>query len=310
MATCFLCGTEMAPRFQTRDHLRPDDLTEYSLEWCARCEFGRIAGEFTPERVAEFYSEDYYTHVAPTGSAQASMPLLDRMRVHLAWRADRGADLSPGEVVRSKAAPSLCDVGCGSGQAMAAFRQAGYDVVGIEPDPVARALAQATGEVIEGTAESLPEAIAGKQFDVVLLSHVLEHCIDPAAALKNVKSLLVPSGTTIVEVPNNAARGFELYGPGWFFADIPRHLQFFTENSLRKAMAHAGLRVTRAIYTGYTRQFSPQWLAAQKEMRKHFGAGRDDSPHGGAWRLLAKTAFAGPQKKYDSIRLHAAHEDK
>src|ERR1700733_14438541 len=197
MATCFLCGREMAPRFHTRDHLRPDDLTEYSLEWCARCEFGRIAGEFTPKDVAEFYSEDYYTHFAPADSAQNSMQLLDRLRVHLAWRTDRGADLSPGEVSRSKAAPSLCDVGCGSGQAMAAFRQAGYEAVGIEPDPAARVLATKIGAVFEGTAETLPYAIAGKQVDVVLLSHVLEHCIDPAAALKNVKSLLAPGGTAI-----------------------------------------------------------------------------------------------------------------
>ena len=310
MATCFLCGTEMAPRFQTRDHLRPDCLTEYSLEWCAGCEFGRIAGEFTKEDVAEFYREDYYTHVAPGDSAHASMPLLDRLRVHLAWRADRGVDLSPSEVARPKAAPSLCDVGCGSGQAMAVFRQAGYEVIGIEPDAAARALAQKTGDVLAGTAESPPDAIAGKQFDVVLLSHVLEHCIDPAAALKNVKGLLAPGGTAIVEVPNSAAMGFEMHGPGWFFTDIPRHLHFFTENSLRKALSHAGLRVTRAIYTGYTRQFSPQWLAAQGEIRRHIGAGRDDSPRGNAWRLLAKTAFAGPQEKYDSIRVHAAHENK
>jgi len=204
MATCFLCGTEMAPRFQTRNHLRPDDLTEYSLEWCARCEFGRIAGELTPEEVAEFYSKDYYTHVAPADSARSSMPLLDRLRVHLAWRTDRGVDLSPSEVVRSKTAPKLCDVGCGSGQTMAAFRQAGYEVVGIEPDPVARALAEKVGAVFDGTAESLPEAIAAEKFGVVLLSHVLEHCIHPAAALKNVKGLLAPSGTAIIEVPNNA----------------------------------------------------------------------------------------------------------
>jgi SAM-dependent methyltransferase len=309
MATCFLCGAKMVPRFQTRDHLRPEVSTEYTLEWCAGCELGRIAGDFSPSDVAAFYTENYYTHVAPGHAAQSSIRFFDRLRMHLAWRADRGLDLSPGEAPRSKASPTLCDVGCGSGQAMSVFKQSGYEVVGIEPDQAARALASRIGDVFEGTAEALPAAIAGRQFDVVLLSHVLEHCIDPAAALGNVKRLLAPGGTAILEVPNNAAFGFQMYGPGWFFADIPRHLQFFTEKSLTKALDRAGLRVKRAIYTGYTRQFSSEWLAAQKQIRANTGLNRDDRWIGDIWSLLAKTRSASQSKKYDSIRVHAVHAD-
>jgi SAM-dependent methyltransferase len=308
MATCFLCGTPMVPRFHARDHLRPRVLTEFLVEWCAVCDVGRVAGSFTPADVATFYTPDYYTHVASGESVKASMRLLDRLRVHLAWRADHGVDLSPAEVARVKPAPTLCDVGCGSGQAMSAFKCAGYDVVGIEPDPAARVLASRVGEVFEGTAEAVPDAIRGRQFDVVLLSHVLEHCIDPGEALGNVKRLLAPGGTAIIEVPNNAALGFQMYGPGWFFADIPRHLQFFTERSLRKALGIAGLCVARVIYTGYTRQFSPEWLAAQKEIRAHIGLNRDGRWDGNVWGLLARTAFARAARKYDSIRVHAVHE--
>jgi SAM-dependent methyltransferase len=308
MTICFLCGTQMVPRFRARDHLRPQVSTEYLVEWCAACDAGRVAGDFTPADVATFYTPDYYTHVASGESGKASMRWLDRLRVHLAWRADCGVDLSPAEVPRVTAAPSLCDVGCGSGQAMSAFKQAGYDVVGIEPDPAARALAGRVGEVFEGTAEAVPAEIAGRQFDAVLLSHVLEHCIDPAAALVNVKRLLAPGGTAVIEVPNNAALGFQMYGPGWFFADIPRHLQFFTENSLRKGLDNAGLRVTRVIYIGYTRQFSPEWLSAQEKIRAHIGLDRDREWTGNVWDLLARTALARAARKYDSIRAHAVHE--
>lgn len=314
MATCFLCGAEMAPRFKTRDHLRPQVSTEYAVEWCAPCAFGQVAGQFTPADVSAFYAEGYYTHGTPGQSGQPAMRFLDRVRMHLAWRTDRGVDLSPGEIAPSSPAPTLCDVGCGSGQAMSAFQQAGYQAVGIEPDPAARALAGKAGDVFEGTVEALPAALAGRQFDVVLLSHVLEHCIHPAAALANVRRLLAPAGTAILEVPNNAALAFQIYGPAWFFADIPRHLQFFTESSLRQALAHAGLRVTRVLHTGYTRQFSSAWLAAQKQIRTHTGLdpGLDRSGRwdGNIWALLARTAFARAARKYDSIRVHAMHADK
>jgi SAM-dependent methyltransferase len=295
----------MVTRFRTRDHLRPQVLSEYQVEWCAHCDFGTIAGKFNPCDVASFYTSEYYTHVASGDSGKRSASMLDRLRVHLAWRADRGVVLSPSELKPSQPVYTLCDVGCGGGHTMALFKQAGYDVVGIEPDPAARALASKVGEVFEGTVESLPRALAGRKFAVVLLSHVLEHSIDPAPALENLKSLIAPGGTLVIEVPNNAARGFQMYGPGWFFADIPRHLQFFTEKSLRKALDSAGFLVTEVIYTGYTRQFSTDWLAAQKAIRTHTGLNAGQGWTGNVWRLLATTAFARPDKKYDSIRIHA-----
>ena len=307
MATCFLCGQQMAPRFQTRDHLRPDVLTQYAVEWCAGCSFGKVAGTFAPSDVTAFYTPDYYTHVAQESQSGHSSSMLDRLRVHLAWRADRGVDLSPQEVSPNNPAPMLCDIGCGSGQAMSIFRQAGYSAVGIEPDPAARELAAKAGEVLAGTAEAIPATLADRQFDVVLLSHVLEHCIDPAAALVNVKRLLNPGGTAILEVPNNAALGFAMYGPAWFFADVPRHLQFFTEPSLRKALTQAGLRVTRVIHTGYSRQFTPQWLGAQAQIRERAGLEQGRFAKGSPWSLLARTAFTAPSRKYDSIRVHAVH---
>jgi 2-polyprenyl-3-methyl-5-hydroxy-6-metoxy-1,4-benzoquinol methylase len=293
----------MALRFRVRDHLRPADKTLYAVECCAVCGYGRVDGAFTPAEVSAFYAEGYYTHEEPspvTGAVQ----LLDRARMHLAWRRDRGQDLSPDEVARTSEHPVLCDVGCGAGPALKLFRQSGYEVVGVEPDAAARKVASAHGEVFAGTAEALPDDVAGRQFDVVLLSHVLEHCIDPLTALANVKRLLKPDGTLIVEVPNNAAKGFALYGPGWFFTDVPRHLHFFTPASLGKALALTGLKLERTFYTGYTRQFGQEWLAAQQKIHRAAGIeGWNPSP----WTLLAKTVFAPDAEKYNSIRVHCVH---
>jgi len=296
----------MVRRFQTRDHLRPEVATEYAVDWCPICDFGRIAGQFTAPEVASFYAPGYYTHLADAAEDRRAS-LFHRLRLHLAWKADNGVVLSPAEIPASHPAATLCDVGCGGGHAMALFRKAGYDVVGVEPDPCARALASNVGEVFDGTAEALPAELQNRKFSVVLLSHVLEHCIDPTLALGAIRSLLAPGGTAIFEVPNNGARGFRMYGPGWFFADVPRHLQFFTERSLRKAMTAAGFRVTRVIYTGYSRQFSPQWLASQQSIRECTGEDTGASWRSNSWRLLASTAFASPAEKYDSIRIHAVH---
>jgi len=307
MAACLVCGNTMTPRWRVRDHSRPDDDAEYEMAWCRNCAYGRVAGGFRPEEVSAFYQHAYYTHTASDAESEKPKALPSRLRMHLAWRVDRGVDLSPREVQPISEHPRLCDVGCGNGIAMRRFQATGYAVTGIEPDPAARAVAESIGPVYGGTAEALPDEVAGQRFDVVLLSHVLEHCIDPVAALGNVKGLLAPGGTAIIEVPNNAAVALDTFGPAWFFADIPRHLHFFTERSLSQVMEHAGLRTVRAFHTGYTRQFSPGWLAKQQLIAETVGGA--DTGEARQWGLLARTAFAAPARKYDSIRLHAVAAD-
>jgi SAM-dependent methyltransferase len=308
MATCLLCGMPMEPRWRVRDHLRPEHPCSYEVDWCFRCGYGRVAGEFTPTDVPQFYPAGYYTHAAAAAPQAAPVRFLDRLRRHLAWRVDRGQDLSPKEVASTNDHPAFCDFGCGAGEALSQFSQAGYRAVGIEPDQAARSIASRHGEVFAGTAEALPAAVEGRQFDLVLLSHVLEHCIDPVAALRNVKRLLKPAGVAIVEVPNNEALGLEVFGPAWFFSDIPRHLHFFQEGSLEKALSLAGLSVTRTFHTGYTRQFGPEWIAAQNEIRARIGEDRGHAGEQSLWLLLARSAFARPARKYDSIRVHAVHD--
>ena len=50
---------------------------------------------------------------------------------------------------------------------------------------MAREKALANGlTVFEGTAESPPEELKERHFDLIIMSHVLEHCTDPMAAIE------------------------------------------------------------------------------------------------------------------------------
>jgi hypothetical protein len=52
----------MWPRFSAKDYRRPIDSTEYILNWCDNCGFGRLDGKLTPDIVRPFYDIEYYTH--------------------------------------------------------------------------------------------------------------------------------------------------------------------------------------------------------------------------------------------------------
>lgn len=164
---CPLCGFRMRSLFATKDYRRPREPETWEVMWCDQCRYGEIAAKLTPEEVSRFYQTDYYTHKSGDQPA-VSASLLDRVRLHIAWRFDTGTDLSPAEL---NAPGKLCDIGCGNGGNLRRFKEAGFQVVGVEPDGEARKIASEVAPVYAGTAEALPASLQGGH-DYVLLSHV------------------------------------------------------------------------------------------------------------------------------------------
>jgi 2-polyprenyl-3-methyl-5-hydroxy-6-metoxy-1,4-benzoquinol methylase len=95
----------------------------------------------------------------------------------------------------------------------------------------------------------LPEA----PFDVVVAGDVLEHVVDPGAALGCLVAQLAPNGKLLLSVPNVA---FVLVRLELLFGRFQyrrrgildgTHLRFFTWHSLRRLLADAGLRVVQMV---------------------------------------------------------------
>jgi SAM-dependent methyltransferase len=259
-------------------------------------------GEFSLSEVRTFYPADYYTH-GISDVPQPKPSFLDRLRTHIAWWFDNGRDFHPNELPNHGGL--VCDLGCGSGNSLRLFKVSGYQTVGVDPDPVARSIAADAGTILNGTAEDLPLDLLGKKFDVVLMSHALEHCIDPVKAISNAKKLLREDGTLVIEVPNNKALSFSIFRAFWPWTDIPRHLNFFSANSLLNLLQRNGLEIFNTIYVGYTIQFAPAWISKQRDIWKQIGSGRAPNFSGAAWAVLVRTALSQDKYKYASIRIHA-----
>lgn len=317
---CPLCGNRMRPwmklpgdwrRSQTKD-------APVSLERCPTCEYGSVEPRPSLTELASFYDVDgYYTHKAPQ-DVPTTRTILDRLLEHLAWRADRGwrAEIGPDYLARHKTLPpaKVIDIGCGNGGLVHRLAVAGFDVVGIDPDADACRAARAGGLKIEqGSAEDLPVSFADAGFDAVTMMHVLEHVLNPVQALDNITRMLRRGGRLYVEVPNNACIGRQEAGATWRWLDVPRHLNFFTPESLQAFCRKAGLEIEAVEFTGYVRQFLSDWIADERlihdrlesmSLEDESGLPRRNSKIR-AWRLLAKTWRAPDAAKYDSVRIVA-----
>jgi SAM-dependent methyltransferase len=141
----------------------------------------------------------------------------------------------------------LLDVGSGKGAFLAAARDAGWDVLGVESAPDAAEAARANFGVDVIVGDFLAMRPLGT-FDVVTMWHVLEHVTDPMGALERAAVSLKPGGRLVVSVPNSKSLQAHIGGEDWFHLDLPRHLFHFTPRSLTTLVERAGFRVATIGY--------------------------------------------------------------
>lgn len=314
---CPLNGAAMHPHMHVPvDWRRPEDHREWDIWWDDSAAFGQIFPRPKPEDVSAFYDFDgYYTHAerlrpdSETEAKQVGLP--GHVLRSLAYRLENGAEPTRAwwrSIIPQDAKQGL-EVGCGDGDRMLTYCPFLEHVCGVEPDPRAVQVAQDRGlEVYPGTAEDLPDEVRDRTYDLIVFSHVLEHTIDPILSLSNAKDMLSQGGLMSVEVPNNASIGAQRMGKAWRWLDAPRHLNFFTAESLTACAESAGLTVHAVLYRGYVRQFTPDWIVDEARISAAI-EGRTMTQadiNRQVWhsaKLLAATALVHPSRKYDSVRI-------
>ena len=114
----------------------------------------------------------------------------------------------------------LLDVGCGPKPYYPFFAEHASEYVGVDvvENPVAE---------LRGSVEALP--VEDASFDVVLCTQVLEHCDDPAQAVRELRRVTAPGGRVLA-----STHGVQVYHPSpedywrWTHAGLRR---LFTENA-------------------------------------------------------------------------------
>lgn len=134
----------------------------------------------------------------------------------------------------------VLEIGCATGELAAMVRAeqrpASYEAIELSP-----AGKQAAAHLDKLHTQPLGALIAEGSitpgFDMIVMSHVLEHLEDPAAELQAMRQVLNPNGAMFIEVPN-------LSGHRKLPIDDNRsHLHFFSATSLARLLANHGLEI-------------------------------------------------------------------
>jgi 2-polyprenyl-3-methyl-5-hydroxy-6-metoxy-1,4-benzoquinol methylase len=138
----------------------------------------------------------------------------------------------------------LLDVGCGGGDFIAGMQSLGWNVSGIETDPVAVKRAKGRGLDVH-LGEVWTAELAEDSYDAITMAHVIEHVHDPARVLARCRRLLKPDGTLVVTTPNSDSWGHRHFGRDWLSLDPPRHLHLFNRDNMATLLHAAGLHPVR-----------------------------------------------------------------
>ncbi|MEW5703857.1 MAG: class I SAM-dependent methyltransferase [Pseudomonadota bacterium] len=146
---------------------------------------------------------------------------------------------------------SLLDIGAANGLAVRAAREAGIAADGIELSGEACEAARREHGIALIKGDLVRDALPLRpRYDVVHMNHVLEHLAEPLTYLDRIRTLLLPDGLLVVEVPQQFINPIDLlyraaglrrrYG-----LESIHHPYFYTVASLCRLMEKGGFRVER-----------------------------------------------------------------
>ena len=154
----------------------------------------------------------------------------------------------------------LLDIGCNEGRGLSIYKKNGFEVEGLELNEQAAAEARRHGfNVYSDPVEQFEQA---EGYDVVVLSNVLEHSIDPKRMLYHVFRILKPGGQVWISCPNNRSWLRYLFGRYWINWHVPFHLFHFSRKTIEQLLERCGFEINKIKFATPSHWMTQSLLAA------------------------------------------------
>jgi SAM-dependent methyltransferase len=250
-AACALCGSNDKTLEYTVEDWRYGLPGNFGVVRCRRCGLVYTSPRPTPAAIGVFYPSTYLPHTSLP--ANPTRPLLHALRqLVFGGRKSVAAALLGfihnsvtfrGLVWRESFSPRVLDIGCGVGEYLGVWQALGWDIEGVEANEAAAALASSRLSVNIHVSNVEDLQLPEERFDLITMSHCLEHTYSPGHVLERVHRWLKPDGRLLVMVPNYDAIDRRLFGERWLGFEVPRHLFHFDERSIRRLLEQQRYRV-------------------------------------------------------------------
>ncbi len=231
---CNLCGSDNYRVVYSMPEARYFVDEWFNVVECNHCGLGFVNPRPTRAEISKYYPSSFYDYFD------------DERDYHLRRYAAEARFLPRAS---SDYNELLLDIGCANGDFPRFMQQLGWEVEGVEVSLNTKPILDF--KVYKEEFKDIP--IYEPRYDTITAWAVLEHVHNPMSYFKKAAQVLKPGGTFIFLVTN-----FEsLSSRCLFLEDIPRHLYFFTESTIRKYLSISGFDFVKRDYSNQIYSMHP-----------------------------------------------------
>jgi SAM-dependent methyltransferase len=208
----------------------------YSIVCCVQCGNGITYPEVSREELSKIYSETYLypVHLLALGEKKYRSRSLAAFIRKQATSADH---------------PDLLEVGCMFGYLLDELKNE-YSVSGIDIGEKAVDYCRKRGLDVQLNSVENYIKKNTKKFDIIILSHVLEHLLHPDEVLISLRRILKPGGKIFILVPNYRSVTAGIFRKYWGWWQVPVHVNHFCSGSISFLAERSGYKVRRIKKNG------------------------------------------------------------
>lgn len=245
MNKCPLCFSKSFYELKKVVDDRHNNKDFFTIVQCAECKHVYTLVDFNDDDIKNLYESHYSSDDKKTKATslyQIIRNFIYNSKFFSLWLKFDG-DQYFLEKVKDNKRYKLLDYGCFEGRQMPLFAACGYEVEGYEINEKASEVARNKGLIVHGG--DLKEFVEKKSgyYDVIILSHVIEHLKNPKETIYNISKLLKESGEIKVSCPNYYSYYRLLFGEYWSNYHVPFHLHHFNHLNLEKLFDNLSLKI-------------------------------------------------------------------
>jgi 2-polyprenyl-3-methyl-5-hydroxy-6-metoxy-1,4-benzoquinol methylase len=207
---------------------------------CQCCSMVYVNPRINNANLYEIYTSDYFFN---EGNGYENYELTAHLRVKTFQRWYKETE----PFLKTKTGNAL-DIGCAAGYFLDVLQEKGWEIEGIELEQKMLTLVRERGYTVHDT--TLESFDSNKKYHLITLFDVLEHLPNLLSNIDKLEQLLDDKGSIVLVTPDYASRQRKLFGKRWFQFKPREHIQYFTQETLLKAIEKSNLTLVYCKKSG------------------------------------------------------------
>ena len=237
LSDCPICHSENI-KFVSRTRDFSDSKDElFVFSKCLDCKVFFLSERPKKEEAGKYYRQDYQPYFAHYNYLT---------ELFIKWRTSREIRIYK---KLNKNIKEVLEIGCSFGKYLKDLRDRGnFNVTGVE---ISQEMAQKGKEEFDleiKAGELLECNFDSNRFDLIIMSHVIEHLYNSQETLKEAFKILNPKGLILIKTPNFETIERKIFGKYWSVYEAPRHVAIFSRKTIRELLEKNSFKILKIYY--------------------------------------------------------------